>query len=287
MNPFQQLKSHHCFDGQVIYASHHSHTTGTPMRFSVFIPPSQTTAAKFPVVYWLSGLTCTEETFMIKAGAQRMAAKLGLILVAPDTSPRGASILGEADSWDFGLGAGFYVDATTAPWNKHYRMYSYVTCELPDIIKTHFPVREGAEAIMGHSMGGHGALIIGLRNSHRFASISAFAPICAPSEVPWGQKAFRGYLGEDRNTWDNYDATQLLAAGVERNIPILVDQGLNDEFLDLQLKPQRLKAVAERVNYPLNLRMHAGYDHSYFFISTFIDDHLQFHKQHLDARRLC
>ncbi len=163
-------------------------------------------------------------------------------------------------------------------------MYSYVTCELPEIIKANFPVHAGAEAIMGHSMGGHGALVIGLRNSERFASISAFAPICTPSEVPWGQKAFRGYLGDDRNAWNNYDATLLLAAGVKRNIPILVDQGLNDEFLALQLKPQFLKAVCERVNYPLNLRMHAGYDHSYFFISTFIDEHLQFHKQHLNEK---
>jgi S-formylglutathione hydrolase len=251
------------------------------MRFSVFCPP-HARHGKVPVLYYLAGLTCTEETFMIKAGAQRFAAKAGIMLVAPDTSPRGANIPGEADSWDFGLGAGFYVDAQRIPWARHYRMYSYVTQELPQLIGERFPAQANRQGIFGHSMGGHGALICALRNPDRYRSVSAFAPICAPSRVPWGQKAFKGYLGEDQSAWKEYDATELVKRETFPG-PILVDQGLADKFLEEQLKPELFEAVCKQVKQSLQVRRHAGYDHGYYFISTFIEDHLRHHATQLAA----
>jgi S-formylglutathione hydrolase len=252
------------------------------MRFSVFVPP-QAAAGPVPVLYYLAGLTCTEETFMIKAGAQQHAARLGLMLVAPDTSPRTAPLPGDKDAWDFGIGAGFYVDATAAPWKQHYRMYSYVTAELPALVEANFPVDRARQGIFGHSMGGHGALTIGLRNPQRYRSISAFAPIVAPRQVPWGRKAFTGYLGSDEGTWDDYDATVLMRRlqDAKQRPKILVDQGTADQFLEQQLRPQLLEEAAREVGYPLKLRRQEGFDHGYYFISTFIKDHLQHHARAL------
>ena len=251
------------------------------MRFSVFQPP-QTQTGKVPVLYYLAGLTCNEETFAIKAGAQRVAAALGLVLVAPDTSPRGAKVAGETDSWDFGVGAGFYVDATLEPWAKHYRMYSYVTKELPALIADKFqadPLRQG---IFGHSMGGHGALVCALRNPGQYKSLSAFAPISAPMRCPWGKKAFSGYLGEDHAAWKEYDASELIRRGRFAG-PILVDQGLADKFLSDQLYPEILEAACRDAGQPLTLRRQEGHDHGYFFISTFMEDHLRHHASQLKA----
>jgi S-formylglutathione hydrolase len=252
------------------------------MRFAVFVPPAAERRA-VPVLYYLAGLTCTEETFMIKAGAERLAAELGLMLVAPDTSPRGAPLPGDSASWDFGVGAGFYLDATQEPWSEHYRMYSYVTGELPALIAGAFPADMARQGIFGHSMGGHGALTIFLRNRERYRSISAFAPIAAPSDCPWGQKAFTGYLGAERGPWRQYDATSLMleVKDAKRGPPILIDQGLADQFLASQLNPERFEEACTRVGYPLRLRRHEGYDHGYYFISTFIDDHLRHHAQFL------
>lgn len=248
------------------------------MRFAVFTPPAAE-RGPVPVLYYLAGLTCNEETFMIKAGAQRLAAELGLMLVAPDTSPRGVPLPGDSESWDFGVGAGFYLDATEAPWSAHYRMYSYVTQELPALIGSSFPADLKRQGIFGHSMGGHGALTIGLRNRDRYRSISAFAPIAAPSACPWGQKAFSGYLGADRARWYDYDATALVldATDAKHGPRILIDQGLADQFLDSQLHPGRFEDACARVGYPLRMRRHAGFDHGYYFISSFIDDHLRHH----------
>jgi S-formylglutathione hydrolase len=252
------------------------------MRFAVFTPP-QAQKGRVPLLYYLAGLTCTEETFMIKAGAQRIAAELGLMLVAPDTSPRGVKIPGDSDNWDFGVGAGFYVDATQAPWSANYRMYSYVTQELPALIEGNFPADPERRGIFGHSMGGHGALVLALKNPGRYRSISAFAPIAAPKSCPWGQKAFSGYLGPDRGQWSAYDATELMsqvkdAAG---RSPILIDQGLADQFLEQQLHPDLFEEACRKVGYPLTLRRQVGYDHSYYFISTFIEDHLRHHARTL------
>jgi len=277
--PFDTVSTHRCFGGTVGFYKHASAVNACTMKFSVFTPP-QAERGKVPVVYYLAGLTCTEETFMIKAGAQRRAAELGLMLVAPDTSPRGVPLPGDSDSWDFGVGAGFYLDATREPWSRHYNMYSYVTSELPALIDAHFPVDPRRQGIFGHSMGGHGALTIGLKNpGNRYRSISAFAPISAPKQVPWGQKAFTNYLGSDTTHWDAYDTTELLAKvqDASRKAPILVDQGLSDQFLDTQLQPQRLEEAARSVGYALTLRRQPGYDHGYYFISSFIDDHLRHH----------
>jgi S-formylglutathione hydrolase len=280
----ETLSQHRCFGGTVGFHRHWSTVTENMMRFSVFLPP-QAASGPVPVLYFLAGLTCTEETFMIKAGAQQYAAELGLALVAPDTSPRGAPLPGDNDSWDFGIGAGFYVDATVAPWAQHYRMYSYVSAELPALIDAHFPVDRERQGIFGHSMGGHGALTIGLKNpGGRYRSISAFAPIVAPTQVPWGVKAFTGYLGPDVEQWDQYDATELMRRlkGSTAGLPtILVDQGSADQFLELQLRPQLLEEVAREVGYPLQLRHQPGYDHGYYFISSFIKDHLQHHAKAL------
>ena len=255
---------------------HRSTTLQCEMTFGIYLPPQAEQGARLPVLYWLSGLTCTDENFMHKAGAQRMAAELGLIIVAPDTSPRGADVPGDPDgAWDFGHGAGFYLNATQAPWAQHYRMHDYVVDELPALIEAHFPA-SAKRGISGHSMGGHGALVCALRNPGRYQSLSAFAPISNPSQCPWGEKAFSRYLGADRATWHAWDACALLADAPEK-LPILVDQGDRDDFLPQQLKPSALQAAAVAAGHPLTLRMQPGYDHSYYFIASFIDDHLRHH----------
>jgi S-formylglutathione hydrolase len=250
------------------------------MRFGVFLPP-QTQKGPVPLLYWLSGLTCTEENFIVKAGAQRVAAELGLAIVAPDTSPRGLGIPGEADSYDFGLGAGFYVDATEAPWSRGYRMYSYVSAELPKLIGSEFPVDPLRVGIFGHSMGGHGALTIALKNPDYYRSVSAFAPIVSPLRCPWGEKALKGYLGTDRAAWRTYDTTALVEDRGWRGPALLIDQGTDDQFLQQQLKPELLEEACRRNNVPLQLRLQEGYDHSYFFIASFVEDHLRFHAGNL------
>ena len=251
------------------------------MTFSVYLPP-QATTEKCPVVYWLSGLTCTDDNVRVKAGAQRYCAELGLILVMPDTSPRGDDVP-DAEGYDLGKGAGFYVDATEAPWSRHYRMQDYVARELPALVEANFPVTE-ARAISGHSMGGHGALVTALRNPGRYRSVSAFSPIVSPTQVPWGQKAFAAYLGEDRETWKAWDACELIATASER-LPLLVDQGGADEFLDTQLQPERLRAACEATGHPLDLRIRPGYDHSYYFIASTLGDHFIFHMRRLNLAR--
>ena len=273
------ISEHACFGGVQRFYRHDSGEIGLPMRFSVFLPP-QASSASVPAVFYLAGLTCTEETFMIKAGAQRVAAELGQILIAPDTSPRGANVPGETDDWDLGAGAGFYVDATQEPWRKHYRMYSYLL-ELYRLVLDELPVDPSRVSIMGHSMGGHGALVMALRNRHLFRTVSAFAPICAPSEVPWGVKAFTAYLGGDRTEWASYDASALMARSTAPYPGgILIEQGLADKFLETQLRPEAFEAACEQAGQPLTLLRHDGYDHGYYFISTFIEDHLRFHFEH-------
>ena len=269
-----------CFGGVQSVYTHAARETRCAMRFGVFLPP-QANSRPVPVVYWLSGLTCTEENFIVKAGAQRIASELGLAIVVPDTSPRGLGIPGEADSYDFGLGAGFYVDATEPPWAAGYRMYSYVTKELPALVAATFPVDAARVGIFGHSMGGHGALTIALKNPHTYKSMSAFAPIASPMRCPWGQKALTGYLGADSSRWREYDATALIEDRGWTGPAILVDQGTHDQFLESQLKPELLQEACRRSGVSLDLRLRSGYDHSYFFIATFIEDHLRFHASHL------
>ncbi len=265
-----------CFGGKLGFYEHPSKTCQTPMRFAVYQPP-QAASQRLPVVYWLSGLTCTDENFMAKAGAQRWAAELGLILVAPDTSPRGLNLPGEEESWDFGTGAGFYVDATQEPWQPHYQMFSYVTEELPALIAAEFPVDSQRQSIMGHSMGGHGALICALRYPERYRAVSAFAPIAAPMQCPWGEKAFSGYLGGDRATWTAYDASELVKTAAWPR-PILIDQGEADGFLQQgQLLPDRFAAACTQAGVDLTLRYQPDYDHSYYFIASFVEDHLRYH----------
>jgi S-formylglutathione hydrolase len=266
------------FGGELRRVQHRSEACNCDMTFSVFLPP-QANSGPVPALYWLSGLTCTDENFTIKAGAQRAAAALGLALVCPDTSPRGTDLPGEHDDWDFGSGAGFYVNATQAPWSDHYRMYDYVTKELPALIDAHFPVTDRC-GISGHSMGGHGALTCYLKNPGRYRSVSAFAPICHPSECSWGQKAFTNYLGEDRNAWEAYDAARLIGKAQEK-LPILIDQGTEDEWLSDQLKPGALEQAAIASHYPLQIRMREGYDHGYYFVASFIEDHLRHHARAL------
>ncbi len=260
--------------------THDSEVIGLPMTFNVYVPPGE---GPFPAVYFLSGLTCSPENFTTKAGAQRVAAELGLVLVMPDTSPRGAGVPGEDDGWDFGSGAGFYVDATTPGYRDHYKMYSYVTEELPRLVAGSFPVN-GRRAITGHSMGGHGALIIGLKAPTAWASVSAFSPICHPSECPWGDKAFTGYFGDRASAgaaWSDHDATELVARH-QHPAPILIDQGLEDGFLaDGQLRPEDFEAACARAGQAVRVRRHEGYDHSYYFIASFIEEHLRFHAEHL------
>ncbi len=269
-----------CFGGTQSVYSHDAQETQCVMRFGVFLPP-QADDRRVPLLYWLSGLTCTEENFIVKAGAQRVAAELGLALIVPDTSPRGLNIAGENDSYDFGLGAGFYVDATRPPWSKGYRMYSYVTEELPRLVTSAFPVDPARVGIFGHSMGGHGALTIALKLPDRYKSVSAFAPICSPTRCPWGEKALGGYLGADREAWAACDASLLIQSRGWKGPTLLIDQGTADPFLQTQLKPELLAAACDRANVPLSLRMQDGYDHSYFFIATFIEDHLRHHARNL------
>ena len=271
-----------CFGGVQGVYTHAAEATRCTMRFGVFMPP-QARAGRVPVLYWLSGLTCTEENFIVKAGAQRVAAELGVAIVVPDTSPRGLAIPGEADAFDFGLGAGFYVDATQAPWSAGYRMYSYVTRELPAHVAERFAIDAERSAICGHSMGGHGALTIALKHPDRYRSVSAFAPIASPMRCPWGEKALAGYLGADRARWREYDATALVEDRGWRGPPLLVDQGTSDPFLADQLKPELLREACDDAGVALDLRLRDGYDHSYFFIATFIEDHLRFHARHLGA----
>jgi S-formylglutathione hydrolase len=273
----QQLAENKCFEGRQLQFKHESSSLNCTMRFSIFLPP-QAEKAKVPVLYWLSGLTCTDENFVQKAAAQRAAAELGVAIVAPDTSPRGEGVADDPEgAYDFGLGAGFYLNATQAPWSEHYRMYDYISRELPDLIEASFPVDARRCGIFGHSMGGHGALTIGLKNPQRFQSISAFAPIVAPMQCPWGEKAFTGYLGDDRQQWQAYDACELIRSGISKPQALLVDQGAADNFLVEQLKPELLQQACEQAGIPLTLRLQEGYDHSYFFISSFIEDHLRFH----------
>ncbi len=282
--PFETISQHRCFGGTVGFYRHQSASTQSAMRFAVFTPP-QAARGAVPVLYYLAGLTCTEETFMIKAGAQRMAAELGVMLVAPDTSPRGLNLPGESASWDFGVGAGFYLDATEAPWSKHFRMYSYVTEELRALISAHFPADPARTGIFGHSMGGHGALVLGLRNPQIYRSISAFAPISAPRQCPWGQKAFTGYLGPDHGQWAEYDATEIAARvqdGAHRTA-LLVDQGLADPYLAEQLHPHLLEKACQQSGLKLTLRRHEGYDHGYYFIAGLIEDHLRHHLRILNG----
>jgi len=273
------VSEHACFGGVQRFYRHDARETRGPMKFSVYLPP-QAIAGRAPVLYYLSGLTCTEETFAIKAHAQQVAAELGLMLVAPDTSPREPRIAGDADSWDFGLGAGFYVDATQPPWSQNYRMYSYLVHELPQIVAEHLPAKQGAAGIFGHSMGGHGALTLALRHPDLYQSVSAFAPIAAPMQAPWGKKAFGNYLGGNMEAWREHDASELV---VRRPFPkpILIDQGTADQFLKEQLKPEIFAAAAAKSGQQLTLRMQPGYDHGYYFIQTFMADHLRHHAKQL------
>jgi len=275
------LSEHACFGGTQRFYKYDSDAIGLPMRFSVFLPPGAE-GKRLPVLFYLAGLTCTEETFMIKAGAQRVAAQEGLILVTPDTSPRGAGVPGETDSWDFGAGAGFYVDATEEPWARHYRMYSHIL-ELRELVLSELPADSARVGIFGHSMGGHGALMLALRNPDLFRSVSAFAPIAAPTRCPWGRKAFTGYLGADQAAWRDHDATELMARSGAAPFPngILIDQGLADKFLAEQLYPEAFEEACRSVGQPLELRRHEGYDHGYYFIQTFVEDHLRFHRRNL------
>ncbi|GKW27114.1 S-formylglutathione hydrolase [Pectobacterium brasiliense] len=271
------LEEHRMFGGWQQRYRHMSETLNTAMTFSIYLPPTQDDTPP-PVLYWLSGLTCNDENFTTKAGAQRVASELGLVLVMPDTSPRGDDVADDA-GYDLGQGAGFYVNATQAPWAAHYRMYDYISSELPALIQQHFNVNR-RQSISGHSMGGHGALMLALRNPDQFQSASAFAPIVNPSQVPWGRKALTAYLGEDETQWLQYDSCHLLANS-QKKLPMLVDQGDCDQFLPDQLQPAKLEELASQYDWPLTLRTQSGYDHSYFFIASFIEDHLRFHARYL------
>jgi S-formylglutathione hydrolase len=274
----EQISSNKMFDGWNKQFKHTSSSLNCDMRFAIYLPPQANNSQKVPVLYWLSGLTCTDENFMHKAGAQRIAAELGIAIIAPDTSPRGDAVA-DSDGYDIGKGAGFYVNATEKPWSDHYQMYDYVLNELPQLIEAHFPVNN-IRSIAGHSMGGHGALVLALRNPTRFQSVSAFSPICNPVNSPWGKKALAAYLGNDTKNWEEYDAS-LLMGQAKQFVPALVDQGDADQFLQEQLQPDALVAAANSSGYPLQLKHHEGYDHSYFFIASFIEQHLRFHAKYL------
>jgi S-formylglutathione hydrolase len=269
----ERLEHRACFGGWQDVYRHRSATLDCHMQFAVYVPP-QAASKAVPVLYWLSGLTCTEQNFITKSGAQRYAAEHGIALIVPDTSPRGDDVA-DADSYDLGKGAGFYLNATMAPWSRHYRMYDYIVSELLALVEAEFPVTD-ARAISGHSMGGHGALIIALKNPDRYRSVSAFSPIVAPSQVPWGEKAFSAYLGNDREAWKAYDATELVKTAKQK-LPTLIDQGDADEFLQTQLRPELFNAAADAAAYPITLRMQPGYDHSYYFVASFIRDHIAHH----------
>lgn len=284
MSTLELLSAHGCFGGVQRFYRHASAAIGLPMQFGVYLPPQALEpGTKVPVLFYLAGLTCTEETFAIKAGAQAHAARLGLAIVTPDTSPRGAEIDGEADDWDFGVGAGFYLNATQAPWDANWQMERYITQELHALVEHHLPVDMDRVGIFGHSMGGHGALTLALRNPGLYRSVSAFAPIAAPSQCPWGQKAFTGYLGPDRGPWAAHDACALMGEYPMPPYPdgILIDQGLADKFLPTQLHPEQFEAACARIGQPLTLRRHEGYDHGYYFIQSFVADHLAHHAQAL------
>jgi len=275
----KQIESVKEFDGWLNRYEHQSKSCSCVMTFSIYLPP-RAKIEKVPVVYWLSGLTCTDDNVRTKAGAQRYASELGIALVMPDTSPRGDDVPDMPDRYDLGKGAGFYLNATQAPWSKHYKMYEYVTAELPKLIEEHMPVLPGIKSITGHSMGGHGALICALKEKGAYRSVSAFSPICHPIASPWGKTCFTAYLGDDQNQWAAYDATELIKSEYAA-MPVLIDQGLNDEFLREQLFPQDLVTAYNACNIPITLRMHEGYDHSYHFISTFIGEHLSYHAKAL------
>ena len=277
MSTLTVVQEQKCFGGRQIRYQHASTVLNCEMKFSVFLPP-QAATQNVPALYWLSGLTCSDENFSTKAGAQRVAAELGIALIIPDTSPRGEGVPDDA-AYDLGLGAGFYVNATQAPWAAHYQMYDYVLHELPALVEAELPLSD-KRAISGHSMGGHGALVLALRNPQRFVSVSAFAPIANPVNCPWGQKAFTAYLGEEQNAWADYDASLLLVQ-YRGDLPLLVDQGDADNFLTEQLKPQALYTAGMQAKANLLLRMQPGYDHSYYFIASFIEEHLRFHAQYL------
>ncbi|MCZ8293331.1 MAG: S-formylglutathione hydrolase [Hylemonella sp.] len=276
-----RVERHASFGGRQEVWKHQSTTLGCDMKFGIYLPPAAVAGERCPVLYYLAGLTCNEQTFITKAGAQEHAARHGFILVAPDTSPRGPGVPNE-DSYDLGEGAGFYLNATQAPWAQHYRMADYVAQELPALIEQNFPATD-ARGIFGHSMGGHGALVTALRNPGRYRSVSAFAPVVAPSQVPWGQKAFTAYLGADTSAWKEWDAVELVATATER-LPILVDQGETDEFLRKQLRPELLEAACSAAGHPLTLRRHAGYDHSYYFIASVMADHFAHHARGLGLK---
>ncbi|HYW57348.1 MAG TPA: S-formylglutathione hydrolase [Polaromonas sp.] len=278
------LSEHGCFGGVQRFYKHDSREIGLPMRFSVFLP-QQASHGPVPAVMYLAGLNCNEETFMAKAGAQRLAAELGLALIAPDTSPRGANVAGEANSWDFGVGAGFYLDAKQAPWSQNWRMERYITAELLPLITGALPIDAGRIGIFGHSMGGHGALTLALRHPGLFKSLSAFAPICAPSQCPWGRKAFGGYLGNDASGWAAHDATALMNQLRHAPYPggIRIDQGLADKFLAEQLYPELFESACAQAGQPLELHRHAGYDHGYYFVASFMAEHLHHHARQLGA----
>jgi S-formylglutathione hydrolase len=276
----EQIDEHRSFGGRQLRFAHASRALNCSMNFSVYLPPAAQMGA-VPVLYWLSGLTCTDENFVQKAGAQQYAASHGVAIVAPDTSPRGEGVPDDPEAaYDFGLGAGFYVNAEQAPWSRHYRMYDYVVHELPALITANLPLDGARAGIFGHSMGGHGALTIALKNPDRYRSVSAFAPICSPLNCPWGEKALGNYIGDDREAWKQYDTTELVRAA-QQHLPVLVDQGDADNFLAPQLKPELLEQACADANYPMTIRMQAGYDHSYFFIATFIGEHIEFHMRHV------
>ena len=284
MTQLELVSEHGCFQGRQFFYRHSSAEIGLPMRFALFVPPRA--VGELPMLMFLSGLTCTEETFTMKAGAQRLAAELGIALLVPDTSPRGAGLPGESDSWDFGVGAGFYLDATREPWAKHWRMESYLMRELLPLVIETFSVDGSRIGVFGHSMGGHGALTLALRHRDRFTSVSAFAPIAAPMQAPWGKKAFSGYFGDDTDLWAQHDARALMKRQTSAPFPhgLLIDQGLSDAFLNEQLYPSTFEAACQHVNQPLTLRYHEGYDHGYYFIATFIDDHFRFHHRAFQRR---
>lgn len=273
----ERIENHASCGGRQQVWSHRSDATGTDMRFGIYLPP-QAESRSVPALYWLSGLTCSEQNFITKAGAQQFAEKHGIAIVAPDTSPRGDDVADD-DAYDLGQGAGFYVNATQSPWSRHFRMYDYVVDELPALVEANFPVTD-ARGISGHSMGGHGALVVALKNPGRYRSVSAFSPIVAPRQVPWGEKAFGAYLGDDRDAWKAYDAVELIGDASER-LPLLVDQGDADDFLAGQLRPELLQAACDAAGHPLELRMQPGYDHSYYFIASFIGDHVAHHARAL------
>jgi S-formylglutathione hydrolase len=278
----EQVSANKMFGGKQVKFKHASATLGCDMIFSVYLPPNANAGSKVPVIYWLSGLTCTDDNFVQKAGAQQYAAEFGVAIVCPDTSPRGEGVPDDAEkAYDFGLGAGFYVNATQAPWSKHYHMYDYVTKELPQVLEhSDLPLDTANCSIMGHSMGGHGALTIAMKNPGVYKAVSAFSPICSPMNCPWGEKALGNYIGSNRKDWEQYDTSALIPTAKER-LHILVDQGQDDNFLAGQLKPELLQAACQAAKHPLTLRMHAGYDHSYFFIASFIEDHIAHHAEAL------